>query len=222
MERINFAPYDRMQLIEIVQSRLRYAISLAEQRDYSLLTDEDTRGLFNEDAVKIAAAKTASVQGDARRMLEVCRQTLERAALLPVKTSNVQQTLKAMSLSPLSRMMANLSLSAKIMLVCAMRCAAAAGMGTGECRWGDVSSLHQKLSSQLVSYTPVIPLSRTDQYQVLSNLAATRIVLAHEPGAPNYGLNKGSDAERMIILNVPEADVRRVLGEDARFHSVLG
>ncbi|TIA83158.1 hypothetical protein E3P98_01011 [Wallemia ichthyophaga] len=220
MERINFAPYDRMQLIEIVQSRLRYAISLAEQRDYSLLTDEDTRGLFDEDAVKIAAAKTASVQGDARRMLEVCRQTLERAALLPVKTSNVQQTLKAMSLSPLSRMMANLSLSAKIMLVCAMRCAAAAGMGTGECRWGDVSSLHQKLSSQLVSYTPVIPLSRTDQYQVLSNLAATRIVLAHEPGAPNYGLNKGSDAERMIILNVPEADVRRVL--DSSVEDLLG
>lgn len=211
-----------MQLIEIVQSRLRYAVSLADQRDYTHLTDEDTRGIFDEDAVKIAAAKTASVQGDARRMLEVCRQTLERAATLPVKTSHVQQTLKAMSLSPLSRMMAGLSLSAKVMLVSTMRCAAAAGMGTGECRWGDVSNLHQKLSAQIISYNAPIALSKTDQYVILSALAATRIVLAHEPGASNTGLHKGSDAERMLILNVPEADVRRVLGDDARFHSVLG
>ncbi|TIA93657.1 hypothetical protein E3P99_00080 [Wallemia hederae] len=207
MERINFAPYDRTQLIEIVQSRLRYAVSLAEKRDYTHLTDDDTQGIFDQDAVKIAAAKTASVQGDARRMLEVCRQTLERTEILPVKTSHVQQTLKAMSLSPLSRMMAGLSLSAKIMLVSTMRCAAAAGLGTGECRWGDVSSLHQKLSNQIISYTPPIPLSRTDQYAILSALAATRIVLAHEPGAGYTGLSKGSDAERMLILNVPEADM---------------
>ena len=222
MERINFAPYNRVQLIEIVQSRLRFAVSISGNKSYENVVDEDTRGIFDEDAVKIAAAKTASVQGDARRMLEICRQTLERVSDLPVKTSNVQSTLKAMTSSPLYKMMENLSFHAKVMLICTLRCANHSGLGTGECKFGDVVNLHTKLCQQLLEYMPLISLSKTDQYCILSQLASTRIILAHEPGSTtNAGLNRGSDNERMLILNVPESDVRKALGEDIRFQSLL-
>ncbi|EJT97446.1 P-loop containing nucleoside triphosphate hydrolase protein, partial [Dacryopinax primogenitus] len=60
MERINFAPYTRDQLKEIVLSRLRGGILQAEE-------------LMHPDAVQIAAMRVAGVSGDARRILDISR-----------------------------------------------------------------------------------------------------------------------------------------------------
>ena len=56
MTRINFQPYTRDQLIEIVDARLS---GLGE--------------VMEPDAIRFAAAKVSSVSGDARRALDICR-----------------------------------------------------------------------------------------------------------------------------------------------------
>jgi Cdc6-like AAA superfamily ATPase len=67
MTRINFKPYNSDQLIEIVQARL-------------LTAREGLKGEMNEvivpDAVKFAAKKVASITGDARRVLDICRSAI--------------------------------------------------------------------------------------------------------------------------------------------------
>jgi origin recognition complex subunit 1 len=64
MIRINFKPYTSEQLIEIVGKRLEYA-------QQGLKT---TLPVYIEgDAIKFASMKVASISGDARRVLDICR-----------------------------------------------------------------------------------------------------------------------------------------------------
>lgn len=56
--RVNFNPYTRGQLREILDERLREA---------------DAQGTFEEDALTLAAARVAAQSGDARKVLQVCR-----------------------------------------------------------------------------------------------------------------------------------------------------
>lgn len=64
MTRINYQPYDKAQLIKIVDARLQAA-------------KEGFTGEFPEviakDGINFAAAKVASISGDARRVLDICR-----------------------------------------------------------------------------------------------------------------------------------------------------
>lgn len=63
MERIRFHPYSRDQLIEIVTARL----------DASREGLDVEKNVINDDAVKYASARVAAVNGDARRVLDICR-----------------------------------------------------------------------------------------------------------------------------------------------------
>lgn len=67
MERINFPPYNKDQLVEIAQSRLiphPAPEGPAGEADHQVIEHE---------ALMLAAARTTGVTGDARRMLDVCR-----------------------------------------------------------------------------------------------------------------------------------------------------
>jgi origin recognition complex subunit 1 len=80
MERINFPPYTRDQLIEIAQSRLiphpnpppspPNAPPLSEEERKKEATEHQ---VIESEALMLAAARTTGVTGDARRMLDVCR-----------------------------------------------------------------------------------------------------------------------------------------------------
>lgn len=59
--RINFTPYDKSQLIEILTTRL-----------------EGLDGVFAKEAIGLVAGKVASVTGDARRALDICRRAVEK------------------------------------------------------------------------------------------------------------------------------------------------
>ena len=61
MTRINFRPYTSDQLQEIVEKRLETG-----------LLPKDANFL-DSDAIKFASKKVASVSGDARRVLDICR-----------------------------------------------------------------------------------------------------------------------------------------------------
>ena len=68
MVRINFNPYNSSQLQKIVQARLESA------RD-GLDTDTGVE-VIQPDAVKFVAMKVSGVNGDARRILDICRQAV--------------------------------------------------------------------------------------------------------------------------------------------------
>lgn len=64
MERVDFRPYVRDQLIKIVQSRLETATEGL---------DCEPNDVIDPDAVRLAAMKVSSISGDARRVLDICR-----------------------------------------------------------------------------------------------------------------------------------------------------
>jgi origin recognition complex subunit 1 len=63
MVRINFAPYTKAQLAEIVNSRLKRAEQAAST----------VKQVMKPDAVLYAATRVGGVSGDARRVLDICR-----------------------------------------------------------------------------------------------------------------------------------------------------
>jgi origin recognition complex subunit 1 len=64
MTRINFQPYTSDQLREIVHKRLEFA----EHGAHTSVPQ-----FIDSDAIKFAGMKVASVSGDARRILDICR-----------------------------------------------------------------------------------------------------------------------------------------------------
>ena len=72
MTRINFQPYTTGQLEEIVQTRIETAASsLPPTNTYPLA--------IANDAIRLACMKVASISGDARRVVDICRCAIELA-----------------------------------------------------------------------------------------------------------------------------------------------
>eukprot|EP01069_Polyplicarium_translucidae_P008988 Polyplicarium_translucidae@DN3279_c1_g2_i1.p1 len=83
--RMNFFPYSKEQIGEIVEKRL-----------------EQCGGLFSRDAVTMCARKVASVSGDIRKALHVCRRALETAGGQPVQIAHVVAAERELHESPFS------------------------------------------------------------------------------------------------------------------------
>lgn len=64
MTRINYQPYDKAQLVKIVNARLQVAKEGFEGEYPEVIA---------QDAIVFASAKVASISGDARRVLDICR-----------------------------------------------------------------------------------------------------------------------------------------------------
>lgn len=75
MIRINFQPYNTQQLMEIVSSRI------ATSREG---LKADAPQVIAPDSLKLAAMKVASISGDARRVLDICRSVLPNTVLTPL------------------------------------------------------------------------------------------------------------------------------------------
>lgn len=78
MVRINFTPYNKVQLSEIVNARLAAARLTAIANDdggggEGGATTVTTVEVMKPDAIKYAAMKVSSISGDARRVLDICR-----------------------------------------------------------------------------------------------------------------------------------------------------
>lgn len=143
MVRINFHPYNSIQLQKIVNARL----------------DSAKEGLssevFEQDAVKFGAMKVSSVSGDARRILDVCRYVVvvhHVSCVLPtsrrsvelirsnnapvVQIRHVKQVIEAMQNSPTAAYLRDCGLHERIMLASLLKCIKREGVD--EIRWGDV------------------------------------------------------------------------------------
>ncbi|KAI9571168.1 P-loop containing nucleoside triphosphate hydrolase protein [Boletus coccyginus] len=138
MTRINFQPYATAQLQEIVHARLLAAKeNLPSQHQHDVIT---------ADGVKFASMKVSSISGDARRVLDICRRTVElvhpkgRAA----STEDVMEVIKVMQNSPTAAFLKELSLHERIMLAALVKCMKREGVE--EIKWGEVSSSISSLS----------------------------------------------------------------------------
>lgn len=108
LTRIQFPGYNHEQLREIIESRLL-----------------DVEGqIVERDAIEFASRKVASVSGDARRALDICRRAVELAEMDAIQTnhreqvkiSHIKRAIDETTNSPLFKYLQELPLACKIFL----------------------------------------------------------------------------------------------------------
>ncbi|KAH8991280.1 P-loop containing nucleoside triphosphate hydrolase protein [Lactarius akahatsu] len=180
MVRINFQPYTTPQLEQIVHARLGGS------------TD-----VLSADAVKFAAMKVSSISGDARRVLDVCRRTVELVQPLgrAARTDDVKDVIRDLQNSPTAAFLRALALHERILLAALLKCVRRTGVD--EIPWADVRHQHHLYAGVFADSAP----APRELEGVLDALLAARVVLSEARGA------------RRIVLNLEPAEVERVLGE---------
>ncbi|KAI6025453.1 hypothetical protein EDC04DRAFT_2606327 [Pisolithus marmoratus] len=182
MIRINFQPYTTPQLVEIVRARLDTATN-------SLPKAHTHPSALSPDAIKLACMKVASISGDARRVLDVCRRAVELACeeKRSGEARDVQNALAALQRSP----------------------TAAFVDGVEEVRWGEIQVQH-------LTYTPILGQGESTRVPhptqltiVLDSLLASRAILMED----GQTAARKPVSERRVILNLEQTEVERVLGE---------
>ncbi|KLO07957.1 P-loop containing nucleoside triphosphate hydrolase protein [Schizopora paradoxa] len=201
MVRINFHPYKSEQLKQIIESRLQTA-------------KEGFKGDFPEvlsqDGITFAAKKVASISGDARRALDICRRAVElvHPKRKAAKADDVKHVISLMQNSPTAMYLAETSLHERIMLASLLKCVKRDGVE--EVKWGDVQHQH-------LIYTNVLTgdgdstrkPSPSDLRLVLDSLLASHAVLLEDGPAAH----RKAEGERKVLLNIEQTEVESVLSD---------
>ena len=233
MVRINFKPYTQEQLVEIVQSRLQRAAS-------SLPLELSTVQVLQQDAVKYASARISRVTGDARRVLEICRRTVEKMRPLKreAKIKDVEKVVTEAQNTPTARFVQGLGYHEKVMLAACLKCVH--WKGVEEIAWKDVSrtvvslcllriliNIFAKLVDRHLGMIyqiadddfPQRKPKEQELLDVLDSLASSSL-LSVESGA--LAARKAA-GDRKVVLLVEKDEVRRVLADvGPRWNAILG
>ncbi|KAK7460371.1 Origin recognition complex, subunit 1 [Stygiomarasmius scandens] len=202
MIRKNFLPYKTPQLEEIVTTRLK---SVKES-----LSDNQQKDVVAPDGIRFAAMKIASISGDARRMLDVCRRAVELVKPLSraARTGDITEVIKEMQNSPTAAYLSECSLHERIMLAALIKCVSREGVE--EIRWSALSTQHLDYIPSLASSTDSTRrLTENELVQVLDSLVASRAVLLED----GVAANRKDPGERRVLLNLEQTEVERVLSE---------
>ncbi|XP_065342736.1 uncharacterized protein Orc1 [Cloeon dipterum] len=178
LTRLTFRPYTYEQLEKIVQVKL------------------DESGDFDSDARQLVARKVASLSGDARRALEICRRALELAENTSVQMSHVMKSLKEMLETPTVETIKNLGPLEKLFL----NCMASEIQRTGV----EETSLGEVIKSMRSNglFHGVTDFTDSKISEICARLASCRLVLAEQDRA---GLRQ------RISLNVNPDDLHYAL-----------
>ena len=130
MVRINFRPYTTPQLEQIVKARL--ASSRAG------LPAEGAPEVMGADAIKFASMKVSSISGDARRVLDISRRTVElvHARRRAARIEDVKEVIKEMQNSPTAAFLRELAFHERLMLAALVKCVRKEGVE--EIKWSEV------------------------------------------------------------------------------------
>ncbi|KAF8591217.1 P-loop containing nucleoside triphosphate hydrolase protein [Ramaria rubella] len=203
MVRINFHPYNSVQLQKIVGARLDSA--------KEGLQSEVAGDIFASDAIKFGAMKVSGVSGDARRILDVCRRAVEliRSSGAPVVLiPHVKQVIEAMQNSPTATYLRDCSLHEKIMLASLLKCVKREGVD--EIRWGDVTHQHLIYMNSLTAEDdPKRKPTNMELALVLDSLLASRAVILEE----GVSASRKAPGDRKVLLNIESGEVERVLSD---------
>ena len=203
MTRINYEPYKKPQLVEIVNTRLEAA-------------KEGYKGVFPEilsiDSIGFAAAKVSSISGDARRVLDICRRAVElvRPLSKPAKIADVKEVITRMQSSLTALYLGDCSLHERIMLAALVKCVLKSGVM--EITWGDVQHQHIIFTPVLAGHGESVKVpSPVELRRVLDSLLATHAILIEDASSGVAG--RKPEDERRLMLNLEQAEVQRVLGD---------
>ena len=118
--------------MEIAQSRLQRAAS-------SLQFELSAVPVLQQDAVKYASARVSRVTGDARRVLDICRRTVEKLQPLKreAKIKDVMEVVDEAQNTPTARFVEGLGWHEKVMLAACLL--SIRWHGVEEIAWKDVS-----------------------------------------------------------------------------------
>ncbi|KAF5376959.1 hypothetical protein D9615_007258 [Tricholomella constricta] len=211
MIRINFQPYTSSQLQQIIHARLQSVKDGLE---------DDAQEALSIDAIRLAAMKVSSISGDARRVLDICRRTVE--LVLPkrrtARAPEVKEVIQVMQNSPTAAYLRECSFHERMMLASLIKCIKREGVD--EIKWGEVQ--HQHLIYMNVLTSPTDPSRKptpSELMLVLDALVASRAMLVEEGAA----VSRKPEGERKVLLNLEPSEVERVLSEvgGSRWKNVL-
>ncbi|MBW0499142.1 hypothetical protein O181_038857 [Austropuccinia psidii MF-1] len=200
--RIQFKPYNHVQLMEILNMRL----------------DELKDTIFMKDAIQWISKKISSLTGDVRKALDLCRSTLEKVEkeneirvangeekrLIQVR--DVIDTYEQMISSGVSRIVKQLSIHQRIMLISISKAIKVAGIP--EVEMGDVISRHLRFSNSLgIKPEP----THEELMKVISSLENFKLLL-NESSSFSYFSR--------IKLEIKETDLNLILKSDKRFSNL--
>lgn len=233
LRRLQFPGYSFEQLGAIITDRL---LMLSEQHRRKVTV--------SADAVGFALRKVASVSGDARRVLAICRRAVEIAEeeyLSQTKVANIAQDEQSFSIqikhissainetvnSPVAQTLATLSFTLKLVIVgvlLRMR-----RLGLAEVPLGDVvDEMRNSLALRTAADSTLRPLAAETTVLALvtvNGLHITRtahLVAELEEHGILVQQNVRSERHRLIALNISEDEARQVLKRDPDVGDVLG
>lgn len=201
MTRFNFQPYTTAQLEKIVKARLTSAKEGLPA---------DSSDVIAPDGIKFASMKVSSISGDARRVLDICRRTVELVQPFSktARIDDVKRVIKDMQNSPIAAYIRDLSLHERIMLAAMLKCIKRAGVE--EIRWGDLKQQHYAYLNLLVDSADLTRRPSPGELSlVLDSLLASRAMLCED--GPTIA-RKPEDDKR-VVLNLEQTEVGRVLGD---------
>ncbi|KAI0787282.1 P-loop containing nucleoside triphosphate hydrolase protein [Fomes fomentarius] len=205
MVRINFQPYTTPQLEQIVKARLAAS-------KIGLPSPSDVPDVIGADAIKFASMKVSSISGDARRVLDICRRTVELvyARRKTARIEDVKEVIKEMQNSPTAAYLRELSFHERLMLAALMKCVRKEGVE--EIKWSEVQHQHivyLNLLSNDAEGDPARRPSADELTLVLDSLLASHALICED----GVAIARKAEGERRIALNLEYAEVERILGE---------
>ena len=199
MKRITFQPYSYQQLVEIVKSRL------------------ESFDVFSPDAIQFCARKVASVSGDARRALAICRRAIEllEESSLTLKKETIsldliQRVITEMYSGPGVQSVRKASLHQRIFLVSIYR--ASRINGKPEVEFSDVCHEHHRICQLKGIFTP----TNRELVSVACFMSSSHLI--------HCETNKMGDPNQKMRLIVIEDDLMTALRTDKEnefLHQIL-
>ncbi|KAG5416706.1 ORC1 [Candida metapsilosis] len=231
LRRIQFKGYTYQQLGAIIQHRL------------DMLTKSSRHKVeISSDAIGFASRKVASVSGDARRALTICRRAVEIAekqylesndeneGSCQVLISHIAQAISESVNSPLAKYLNTLPFAAKLFLAALLKRMRRSGLA--ENAMGDIIDEMKISMGMYTSSNPFMTDSSMlgllytdkigDKVQVNIRVHHFEYILNGlvEAGIVNQQ-NLSSDRRRMVLLNVSEEEVVSVLKKDSEISQFL-
>ncbi|THH07206.1 hypothetical protein EW145_g3541 [Phellinidium pouzarii] len=214
MTRINYQPYDKAQLIKIVTARLQEA---------KVGFEGDLPDVIMPDGINFAAAKVASISGDARRVLDICRRAVElvRPRKKAARLLDVKEVITLMQSSHTAAFLGDCSLHERIMLAALLKCIKRDGID--EIRWDDLQRQHLIYVDSLTGDGDSTRKPTTGELRLVLDALLASHALLIEDGAGGIAARR-ADGDRKVVLNIEQSEVQRVLSDlgGPRWKSVLG
>ncbi|ETS60357.1 hypothetical protein PaG_05558 [Moesziomyces aphidis] len=209
MTRITFMPYTDRQLVEIVKSRL--GIDAGDEAS-------GCADVLSLDAITYVSKRVSNVSGDARRMLDVCRRSIElveaksassSSAVSKVTILDMKSVLDSMVKSGKVSHILSLPLHAKIVLLSVLSCLRRSGLA--ETELADVAAHHKAICRMFAVNLPATtPGEETSLNSPLATLSSLGLLICVGQGA---GTGRAAGYAR-VMLACQEDEVRLAFEHD--------